>query len=154
MSDNKRCSCDVYELINCEPFEVKFDDESTDLDVELVDESNPIDIGIADIGSTIISNQAVVLRGTDEYWNSQRDLIAKKNVFYMYLNHMPYEGPNGETLYRPGLKIGDGLAYLIDTPFINGIELVITQSDIDRWNGKWRGYIDPEDSENLVFTTN
>lgn len=51
---------------------------------------------------------------TTENWNSQSNLISKKGSFYIYTDY--YKKDNRDI---PGLKIGDGKAYLIDLPFVN-----------------------------------
>ena len=151
----KDCNCDSYEIIacDCEHIDINFEDLTENVDLDFIDESEGIDVGIVDVGPVLINNEAVVLKGTTEYWNSRPDLVSRKNVFYMYLDYLKIEN-GGEVTYKPGLKIGDGLAYVVDLPFIAGFDLNITKEDVDRWDGKWRGYIDPNFSENLVFTTN
>lgn len=79
-----------------------------------------------------------VLTDTTEYWNSQVGMIGKKDVIYIYTDHSHDDKGNDV----PGIKIGDGQAYLIDTPFldvncqshINNTEIHITQAERDFWN--------------------
>lgn len=61
-----------------------------------------------------ISSGAESSVDTTENWNRQSNLISKKGSFYIYTDY--YKKDN---LDIPGLKIGDGKAYLIDLPFIN-----------------------------------
>lgn len=100
---------------------------------------------------------AKVLRGTTAYWNSQASLISEKDVSYIYTDYRVITHGDGTTTTYYGLKIGDGRAYLIDIPFIGGggggSDSGITQDDIDNWNNKWSGYINPNNPENLVFYT-
>ena len=56
--------------------------------------------------------------GTTEYWNAQIDLIGSSGHFYVYTDHAQIDGKD-----LPGLKIGDGVSYLIDNPFISGNEV-------------------------------
>lgn len=149
------CNCqkEHCEIISCEKVDVEFSDRSQDIAVGLEDNSEEFDIGIVDVGTTLITNKAVVLRATTEYWNSKRDLVSKKDVFYLYLDHFSHVDEHGELVYTPGLKIGDGLAYLIDLPFIENSEVFIKASDVERWDNKWRGYIIEANPENLIFTT-
>ena len=49
---------------------------------------------------------------TTANWNAQADLIGKAGHIYVYSD---YEVINGVAV--PAFKVGDGLAYLIDTPF-------------------------------------
>lgn len=104
------------------------------------------------IGATVHINKNSVKRGTTEFWNSQLELIAQNNIFYVYDDEdMPIR-----------IKLGDGKAYLIDMPFLDaemvahmGDEVIhITEAEREKWNGKVRCYIDESDAEHLIFTTN
>lgn len=98
--------------------------------------------------------------GTKEYWDSQKELIGQKGSIYIYEDYFK----SGEH-YIPNIKISDGKAYLIDNPFITtSIEDLlnahiedeikhITATERAVWNNKVRCYIDEEDSENIIFTT-
>ena len=96
--------------------------------------------------------------GTTESWNSQRDLIAKRDNLYVYTDYKTIDG-----VALPGIKIGDGTSYLIDLPFSasNSVELDehildnvrhITNEERIFWNNKVTCFIDSSDQENLVFT--
>lgn len=116
--------------------------------VELVGNKTSEDLGIT-----------CIFVNTTEYWNSQPSLIAVKNAIYVYTD---YE-KDSEGNDVPGLKVGDGLGYLIDAPFttdpyyehIRNQFLHITPEERERWNNKVRCYVDDfTDSEKLIFTTN
>lgn len=129
---------------------VKFEDQSEDIDVNLEDKSEALNITMGDVGTTIIERHNYIRKATTEVWNSQPDLISEKDALYVYTDYYKkVDEETGEITYSNGLKIGDGTSYLIDMPFITGI----TQEDIDFWNKKWRGFLDPGFNENLVFTT-
>ena len=78
---------------------------------------------------------------------------------YIYSDARSYEEEyteNNETLtrtvYVPGIKIGDGSAYVVDLPFVN-----VTSEQINFWNNKVNCYLEPEliadgDNETLIFT--
>ena len=97
---------------------------------------------------------------TTEGWNSQPLLIGKAGHIYIYTDHSTVDG-----VYVPNIKIGDGKAYLIDNPFIslsleevlrlhsNDMTKHVTDSERDVWNNKVRCYIDENDAENIIFTT-
>ena len=102
----------------------------------------------AEFGSPAVGH---VLRGTVSYWNSQPSLISEQDAIYIYTDYRTIDNGDGTYTYYQGMKIGDGSAYLIDIPFIG--EGLVTQADIDRWNNKWSGYLDSNNLENLVFTT-
>lgn len=115
------------------------------------DNGTPIGWSLSDFGQ--------IHSDTTAHWNTQRDLIAKKDHIYIYTD---YEVVDGDAI--PGIKIGDGLAYLIDTPFISGnnaallshvgdTAIHIASEDRTSWNNKVRCYISDSDAENIVFTT-
>ncbi len=147
--NKNNCDC------GCQKIDIKFEDKSQNVLLDVSDKSQNLAIEMAPVGNVLINERTEVLRGTSDYWNNQRYLISRKNVFYLYTDYKSYTDPDtGEITYTPGLKIGDGLAYLIDLPFIGGYGIDITQEMIDFWNNKWRGYLDFNNSENLIFTVN
>lgn len=102
--------------------------------------------------------------GTTEHWNSQPDLVGKKSHIYVYSDYAETE-IDGKMVAIPNIKIGDGSAFLIDNPFISkSVEDIlnlhiddnsvhISETERDFWNKKVRCFIDPEDNENVIFTT-
>lgn len=118
-------------------------------------------------------NAAEILYGTTAEWNAKTDLISKRNTIYVYTDHVK----NEEDQDVPGIKIGDGKAYVVDLPFIaasfaqaaqtaavaqtaisggdgsGGVGGVpVTQEEKDNWDNKLSGDIDPDDPENFVFS--
>lgn len=114
------------------------------------------------------SGGAKVYSKTKEEWNSQRDLISEKDTFYVYTNYKTEDGKD-----IPGLKIGDGNAFLIDMPFAASGEQDLTQvfehirnaaihvsaEDRNSWNNagsqineKVTAHISSSDPENIVFS--
>ena len=103
--------------------------------------------------------------GTTEYWNSQITLIGEKSHIYIYTDYTTTE-TNGKNVLVSNIKIGDGNTYLIDNPFITtSVEDLlqlhiedntkhITEDERSAWNDKMRCYINPNDNETIVFTTN
>jgi len=113
---------------------------------------------------------AKILSDTVIGWNSQRDLIAEANTIYVYIDYMIYtedsdesSEESSEVIYYPGIKFGDGKAYLIDIPYANPdyADILwdhihdqvrhITASEREFWNNKNRAYA-IEDNEELVLT--
>ncbi len=97
------------------------------------------------------------LYGTTEYWNSFPTLIGAAKTVYVYTDYEQDDQGNN----IPGIKLGDGLGYLIDAPFttdgmydhIRNQVRHITAEERQFWNDKVRVYIDAENEERLVFTT-
>jgi len=98
-----------------------------------------------------------ILSNTTADWNSQSSLIAAKNSIYIYTDYQTTD--DGDSI--PGIKIGDGLAYLIDIPFVdtlmmehmNDTDIHITSTERETWNSKVSVSLDPNNSSCLVFTT-
>ena len=109
-----------------------------------------------DLGAMYPSGECKVLYNTSEYWNSHPQLVAKKGYLYIYSD---YKQIDNEDI--AGIKAGDGTSYLIDMPFIDkpldehisNMIRHITSEERTFWNNKIRCYIDPENEQNLIFTT-
>lgn len=94
------------------------------------------------------SGRKEVISATTEEWNSKPNYISVKDIIYVYTDHNVI---SGEPI--PGIKVGDGVTYLIDLPFVTG-GCEVTQEQIDFWNNKVAIMIDPNDPENVIFYTN
>ena len=57
-----------------------------------------------------------ILMNTTEYWSSRTDFIPGRGTLVVYTDRFRTE--DGQDI--PGLKIGDGDAYLVDLPFAGG----------------------------------
>lgn len=88
-------------------------------------------------------------------WNSQTSLVSQANTLYVYTDHqIDSQGRN-----VAGIKVGDGLAYVVDLPFTDAIATEhiadttrhITNAERTAWNNKVRCYY--AGTENLIFTT-
>lgn len=109
---------------------------------------------------TIFAGAAKILKNTTANWNAQLTLISDANTIYLYTDHETVE-EGGQTKYIPGVKFGDGLAYLIDLPFVDAVivnhmnndTIHVTQEEKNFWNNKNRAFISNEDEENLILTT-
>lgn len=99
-----------------------------------------------------------IFYGTREYFDSQPSLITINQAVYVYWDFE--QDSEGNDI--PGIKVGDGKGYLIDAPFtsdpyynhIRNQFIHITPEEREYWNNKIRCFINPEDTETLVFTTN
>lgn len=116
---------------------------------------NTLQLG-AELGAVTHIEKSKILCNTTEYWNSHPQLLSKEGYLYIYTD---YKQVDNEDV--PGMKVGDGTSYLIDMPFMDApLDAHIADSvkhitDTERafWNDKVRCFIDPEDGENLVFST-
>lgn len=96
---------------------------------------------------------------TKDNWNSQIALISERGAVYIYSDQFETDG-----VVIPGIKIGDGSAYLIDIPFISqnladrllahieDSSVHVSSNDREFWNNKVTAFSDTSDPENLVLT--
>ena len=98
-----------------------------------------------------------VYYGSTAQWNAQPQLVSEEKSIYIYSDYRQVDGQN-----VPGIKVGDGQAFVIDLPFIDAemqahiADMAVHVSAADRinWNRKVRGLIDGTDPELLILTTN
>lgn len=106
------------------------------------------------------TGQSSIIVKTTAEWNAENPkTISKNGVMYIVSDANSYEEEyieNNETLtrtvYVPGVKIGDGSAYVVDLPFVN-----ITSEQVNFWNNKVNCYLETElneqgNNETLIFT--
>ena len=130
--------------------------------------SGKLDVSQSMVGSLATTGRASdipIHYGTCEYWNSQPELVGRKSHIYVYSDFEETE-IDGKIVAVPNIKIGDGNAFLIDNPFLTAsvdeiLKMHIDDSSVhisaderDFWNNKVRAYIDPENPEILILTTN
>lgn len=89
----------------------------------------------------------VVSKTTSE-WENGGLVLSEKDVIYVYTDYYS-DTIDEQTVYIPGVKIGDGNAYVQDLPFTNQY---ITKSTIDKWNNKVTAYLDASNQEILVLS--
>lgn len=99
-------------------------------------------------------NPTEVRSATTADWQIQTSLVSEKNVIYVYTDHQT----NANGIDVPGIKIGDGQAYVVDLPFldslyidhINNTDIHITQEERVKWNSAIT--CDLKDMDNLVLS--
>ena len=96
---------------------------------------------------------------TTANWNAQTTMVSEAGAIYIYSDYSTVDGVS-----VPGIRIGDGLAYLADLPFasqetmsiltrhINDSDIHITARERAFWNNKVTSVLDRLDAENLVLT--
>ena len=100
-----------------------------------------------------VRSYAHIYSNTVEGWGQQPTLRSEKDAVYIYTDALDDNGVD-----IPRLKIGDGMAYVVDLPFLNTLEIehinnaAIHVSTEDRlnWDGKVRVY--EHGNETVVFT--
>jgi hypothetical protein len=90
---------------------------------------------------------AKAMMDTTEHWGEKPTFIPGKGAIIVYSDHN-FIIRDGKQVEVPGIKIGDGLAYLIDLPFvgddlmdilenhISNNEIHVSQEEKDFWNSK------------------
>lgn len=65
-------------------------------------------------------------------WAQLTELVSVKGEMYVYSD--AEQDSDGNPI--PKVKIGDGLAYVVDLPFVSATDMRITDEDIQNWNDK------------------
>lgn len=137
-----------------------------DLTNKLVVEANTEGVANDDLKKlqigNVFYNVNVVHINTENYWNSVPTLISKEGHVYVYTDHSKDGNKN-----IPAVKIGDGVSYLIDMPFvesnytalnehIKNSQIHITENERLFWNNKVRCNDSSliQGGETLIFTIN
>lgn len=93
------------------------------------------------------SGYARAMVDTTENWNLKPTFIPSKGLFIVYADHGSIIR-EGEIIKVPGIKVGDGMAYLIDLPFIGedwygvlrdhiqNTDIHVSQEEKTFWNEK------------------
>lgn len=85
-----------------------------------------------------------IVAHTTAEWNAMPGYQSKSGSIYIYTD---YTVESEQTI--PAVKIGDGMAYVVDLPMLTAV----TEADRQRWDNKVSAAISPIDPENLVLYT-
>ena len=104
-----------------------------------------------------IASASSIVSGTTSYWQTHGNVISTKDVLYIYTDWKQ----NSDNEDIPGIKVGDGLAYISDLPFTDELWAAhvldtlihVSASDRTNWDAKVRCYLDTNNNENIIFTT-
>lgn len=110
---------------------------------------------LGDVQAGVTRSSVSVKYDTTEHWNEQSGYVPKRADIIVYSDGDKIER-DGEILDVPRIKIGDGMAYLIDLPFVDqgfserllshieNTQVHITQEEREFWNNKLNFNIDGE----------
>lgn len=109
---------------------------------------------------TIKGDGAEILCDTTAGWQAKTSLVSQVGYVYVYTDHQSKTDENNNIIYIPGVKIGDGNAYVVDLPFTDTLYAQhiadtvthITQADRNRWDNKVTCFIDDQNPTTIVFT--
>lgn len=138
-------------------------DTSPELQLKIDSDPN-LSMDLAESINIIRREGSKVYYDTTENWNLVPDLISERGAIYVYSDRYSYVDDVGNLILIPGLKVGDGSAYLIDLPFTDADTIRtlaehikdnvrhITQEERTFWNNKVSSYVNQDDTENLVLS--
>lgn len=114
-----------------------------------------VPVNVSDLVNDLGYAQIIVKSTSD--WNQDPSVVSIKDAIYVYSDY----GTDGQGNGVPGVKIGDGQAYVIDLPFTDAInaahrnnsDIHVTLQDKQNWNNKVRCYYSELYPERVVFTT-
>ena len=89
-------------------------------------------------------NLGLVRSNTTDYWDSQTELVADKDVVYVYTDYKAYTKEDGAVISYPGIKIGDGVSLLSELSFVATEDAIydLLASKLDLAGGTMSGSID------------
>lgn len=95
---------------------------------------------------------------TTAEWNQQPPTVSEAGALYIWSDYRQDEQGNN----IPGVKVGDGNAYIADLPFkdddflkhILNTDIHVTPEEKEFWNNKVTCYISQNNPERIIFTKN
>ena len=118
---------------------------------------------------TLKASSVGVSRDTTANWDAHPLFVPKKGQLIVYSDHRIDTDGEGNVIYIPGLKVGDGKAYLKSLPFVGDDILIETEEMLRQheenpvihttseekefWNQKLNCEVDSQ-SGTLVLTRN
>lgn len=125
--------------------------------------------GVELSGNKTSQDLFIVSENTTSGWNSMPSYIPKRGEICIYTDYATIQDDMGNDIVCPGIKVGDGNAYLIDMPFVGAeirYEILqrlklheenttvhITQAEREFWNNKLNYEYD-ETEEILILNRN
>ena len=105
-----------------------------------------------------IRGRIAAARDTTANWNAKSGFVPLRGEIIVYSDRGTRSDGNGGTVPVPGIKIGDGSAYLIDLPFLGGEDesnalavlaaheadtgIHVTPAEKAFWNNKLNCYVE------------
>lgn len=93
----------------------------------------------------MVNARILARRDTTANWNTARDFIPMQGEIIIYTDHGQMDDGYGNTINVPGIKIGDGNAYLIDLPFVGADTRYAILQELRQHEGDWSIHVSPED---------
>lgn len=88
-----------------------------------------------------------VYYNTTAYWNSKPSYVPDRGDVLIYSDHGQIDDGYGTMIDVPGIKIGDGSAYLIDLPFVGADVRYEILTELRQHSGNTLIHVTPEEKE-------
>lgn len=94
-----------------------------------------------------VNARVLARRDTTAAWNEKRSFIPMRGEIIIYMDHGRIDDGYGNMVNVPGIKIGDGNAYLIDLPFVGNDMRYQILSELRNHTGNTVIHVTPEEKE-------
>lgn len=105
-----------------------------------------------------INARILARRDTTANWNANRSFIPLRGEIIVYTDHGQMDDGYGNQINVPGIKIGDGNAYLIDLPFVGNDQRYEILQELRSHTNNQLIHVSPEDrsfwNNKLNYTIN
>lgn len=105
----------------------------------------------------VINARILARRDTTENWNQKKDFIPMRGEIIIYTDYGHMDDGFGNIINVPGIKIGDGNAYLIDMPFVGDDVRYSVLQELRQHVNDWSIHVSQYDREfwdnKLNYTT-
>lgn len=115
----------------------------------------------------VLNSRVKLKTDTTENWDNAKDFIPLKGEIIVYSDYSTTE-QDGKQVFVPAIKVGDGLAYVVDLPFvsdpnssseiqqalynhINNTVIHVNSDDRDHWDNNISVDISEEQEQLLLF---
>ena len=72
-----------------------------------------------------------IMIGTTAEWQAHSSYIAPNGTICIYSDRGSYKDTNNNTIIVPGIKIGDGLAYVTSLPFVGDDVIAAVRAELN-----------------------
>lgn len=123
--------------------------------------------GVELSGDVSLQDLYIVSENTRAGWDSNPQYLPKAGEICVYTDYMTVQDDMGHNITYPGIKVGDGNAYLIDLPFVgeetrylllrriqdheNNTAIHLQPGEREFWNNKLNYDVE---NEELILTRN
>jgi hypothetical protein len=94
-----------------------------------------------------VNARICIRRDTTANWNARMDFIPMRGEAIIYTDKGQMDDGYGNVINVPGIKIGDGSAYLIDLPFVGAEERYAILQELRQHTDDWSIHVSQEDRE-------